>query len=794
MATAIPFEQVFQTTAGVPVSGVKVYVYAPTTTTPRTAYSDTGLSVPVANPFIGDAAGYVAFYLSSELGYRIVAKSADDSITYYDQEMPTASAELFDATTAAIAALTVADGDIIQATGVDTFRARKFEVATYSALKAIGSSARYDDLMVYVGGRSADDDGGQGLFRFVAGDQSASVTADPREAIWVAPTDASTGASGAWKRVFDSTQWLPLKWWNPTADATWNTDGGTDDFLALYYAINSGYKIDGQGLVCAFVSRAFTQQTAASPTAPTAVNGLRCTQSTLYLRNLSLVIRTPHYWGCRGLIGNDFTATPYIENVRVSYPGNGYISVVDVENSNTPDLGASNYTNTACMWLEAADTDSEITVTGCEVTGSFIGTGIRVINFQRKVTVTDNRVHDIDYDFITAGDLDPANDRINGISIEQCNNVLSTRNIVSRLGGYYHAGGTDYTSQRYNIGMAFGDCEDVECRANNVEYCYQAYDFTGSAQNRNIHFHHNRSYRCEVWTAKFANDSAYIDCHDNYSEECLQGIVVSGPDSAHGKIHDNTLVAVGDFTSGRAVEAGFTITGTVEYGITTITGVWLSTHTNNYHPWGISVYDNTIIGDAGGNMAYGIQDSTTADAAQQDLPNRVWGNVITNAATADYKGSMSRDVSVGLSANQAISANTDTTVLFDSGEFDPSASYTAGTGIYLAKWGMYVEVEASIGIDNTAVATPIARLTLHKDTGSGYAAINGTQDRNAMNATDNIILQIAWSGWLNAGDALKVVAYQNNGSAGALNIKPNPMTYLRIREKPGVPDAANWTA
>ena len=88
MATAIPFEMVFQTTAGVPVSGVKVYVYAPTTTTPRTAYSDTGLSVPIANPYIGNSAGYAAFYLSSDLGYRIVAKSADDSITYYDQEEP----------------------------------------------------------------------------------------------------------------------------------------------------------------------------------------------------------------------------------------------------------------------------------------------------------------------------------------------------------------------------------------------------------------------------------------------------------------------------------------------------------------------------------------------------------------------------------------------------------------------------------------------------------------------------------------------------------------------------------
>jgi hypothetical protein len=764
----------------------------------RSPFTDSALSVPSVNPVVADSAGWFLVYLSSELGYDIVVKSGDESITY--QERTEASnisgAQPVDATLTAIAGLTVGDGDYIEATGVDTFRARKLHVLTYAALKAIPAASRFDDMLVYVGGRAADDDGGQGLFRFIASNQSSAVTADPREAIYVAPTDASTGASGAWKRVFDATDWLPLKWWNPTADATWNTDGGTDDFLALRYALQSGYKIDGQGLTCAFVSRAFDQQTAASPTAPTGGNGLRVQRSTLYLRNLNLVIRTPHYWGCRGLFGNDFTELS-VENVRVSYPGNGYISVVDVENSDTPDDGASNYQNTACMWLEAASTDSTVIVDGCEITGAFIGSGIRIINFPRAATVTNNYVHDIEYDFITPGDIDPGNDRINGISVEQCHNVLSARNRISSLGGYYHDGGTDYTSQRYNIGLSFGDCEDVECTQNIVEYAYQAYDFTGSGQNRNIHFHHNKSYRCEVWTAKFANNSAYIDCHDNYSEQCLQGIVVSGPDSAIGKIHNNQLVGVGDFVSGRAVEAGFTITGTVEYGITTITGIWLSTNTNNFHPWGIQIYDNTIEGDPDGNMAYGIQDSTTADATEQDLPNRVWGNVITNSATADYKGSMSRDVFVtraGGGGAQTITANSNTDVLFNANEFDPSASYNSATGEYTAKWGMFVEIRTQINMENTAGTTPILFCTLRRDTGSGYANLQGAQARLANNSSNNTTAGASWQGWLNAGDKIKVVVYQNNGSAASLALGSDDMCFLQIREVDAVPIYNNWVA
>jgi len=85
MAIGVPFGWTVQNAAGTAVSGAKIYFTIPDTATPRSAYTDSALTVPAANPVIADAAGYFLVYLSSELGYDIVVKSADDSITYQER-------------------------------------------------------------------------------------------------------------------------------------------------------------------------------------------------------------------------------------------------------------------------------------------------------------------------------------------------------------------------------------------------------------------------------------------------------------------------------------------------------------------------------------------------------------------------------------------------------------------------------------------------------------------------------------------------------------------------------------
>ena len=83
-------------------------------------------------------------------------------------------------------------------------------VLTRSTLAAMKALISYPQE-VQTQGRATSGDGGGGTFTFRTGDQSANVTADPEEGIWVAPDNAPTGASGAWQRVYSNpvmVQWF----------------------------------------------------------------------------------------------------------------------------------------------------------------------------------------------------------------------------------------------------------------------------------------------------------------------------------------------------------------------------------------------------------------------------------------------------------------------------------------------------------------------------------------------------------------------------------------------------------
>ena len=220
MAVGIPFGWQVENANGVPVSGAKIYFYQPGTTTPRSAYTDDGLTVPAANPVIADSAGWFKVYRSSELGYDVVIKSADDSITYYESTFPSTieNAMPADATLIGIAGLDVTDGDYIEATGTDTFRARKLFVDTKSDLAAIQNPQAGDVITVL--GRTAAGDGGGGVFRVVS-DTSGNVTTalaeDTLEGIRVELTNGG-GTKYAERMGIDGER--SARWWGFDPDLT----------------------------------------------------------------------------------------------------------------------------------------------------------------------------------------------------------------------------------------------------------------------------------------------------------------------------------------------------------------------------------------------------------------------------------------------------------------------------------------------------------------------------------------------------------------------------------------------
>jgi hypothetical protein len=189
MAVGIAFGWQVENSSGTPVSGAKVYTYRRATTTPQTAYTDSAISVPAANPIIADAAGWFNSYLNPALDYTVVIKSADDSITYQTR-------------------------DYFASTGSGSGGNAYTVVDTLAELRLIEGDDSEDTALML--GRGAAGDGGAGQFRWVTGDQSANVTADTASGIWVAPTSAPTGASGAWQRIVEGDYFVD--WFGTSAD------------------------------------------------------------------------------------------------------------------------------------------------------------------------------------------------------------------------------------------------------------------------------------------------------------------------------------------------------------------------------------------------------------------------------------------------------------------------------------------------------------------------------------------------------------------------------------------------
>lgn len=107
-------------------------------------------------------------------------------------------------------------------------------VATLAALRTFDRAGRVN--YVYMGGRITSGDGGGGVFRWNSSNLSSQVTADTLSGIYVAPTSAPTGASGAWVRMDQDAR---FEWWGAVPD------GVTDNTAAFHAAFASNFRAFG---------------------------------------------------------------------------------------------------------------------------------------------------------------------------------------------------------------------------------------------------------------------------------------------------------------------------------------------------------------------------------------------------------------------------------------------------------------------------------------------------------------------------------------------------------------------
>jgi hypothetical protein len=103
-------------------------------------------------------------------------------------------------------------------------------VATRTALAAI-SGPTANDL------RYLNEAGREGWFKFTSGNLATQVSADPNQGVYIPPSSASTGSSGAWVRVTQQDGVFNVKWFGAKADGTM-AGIGTDDTVAIQRGID----------------------------------------------------------------------------------------------------------------------------------------------------------------------------------------------------------------------------------------------------------------------------------------------------------------------------------------------------------------------------------------------------------------------------------------------------------------------------------------------------------------------------------------------------------------------------
>ena len=180
-------KQAYHAASGVPLVGGKVYTYAAGTSTLKTTWSDAAQTAANANPVILDSRGEAAIFWSGS--YKVTLKDSLDSLIWTKDNINTNAS--------------ISGGPVL----------------TRTELADITGQANNESRYLLEAGR-------EGLFKFSTANLSALVTADTRQGIYVAPSSATTGASGAWVRQRES-GYLHIDWFGAVGD------GATDDTTAF---------------------------------------------------------------------------------------------------------------------------------------------------------------------------------------------------------------------------------------------------------------------------------------------------------------------------------------------------------------------------------------------------------------------------------------------------------------------------------------------------------------------------------------------------------------------------------
>jgi len=204
----------------------------------RNSYTGDGSTVTFALPSAPWTADVVFAYLDgvnqdnanwSVSGSNITFDTAPGSgvnIELVVLTVGTADAAAASATAAAASETNAAASEAIAVASAASAAAAANEIGLVDTLAELQALTGGVNEAVQMKGRATAGDGGGGLFRWVSGDQSSSVSADEVTAsqgdggVWIAPAADKTGASGSWNRIFNGA--YDVKWYGAVGDGTTN--------------------------------------------------------------------------------------------------------------------------------------------------------------------------------------------------------------------------------------------------------------------------------------------------------------------------------------------------------------------------------------------------------------------------------------------------------------------------------------------------------------------------------------------------------------------------------------------
>lgn len=234
------------TVNGIAQPGAQAFFYLTGTTTPTPSYTTSALTTQHAHPVVADGSGrFASVYLSTLVTLRLVIKDRlGTTLADIDPFVPGVAADASElepyATQAAASAVAAAAyeagaqaAEIAAETAAGESEASAAESLAYrneAQLLVDGASVAvaYGEFTVLtstslIAGVTGMVDGDvlrvidprtAGYWKFHSGDMSAFITANPGDGLWIAPSSATSGASGAWERQIEANTYH-AEWWLP---------------------------------------------------------------------------------------------------------------------------------------------------------------------------------------------------------------------------------------------------------------------------------------------------------------------------------------------------------------------------------------------------------------------------------------------------------------------------------------------------------------------------------------------------------------------------------------------------